>query len=84
MDHNSSGSNWGTDTTTTYTAVNSPTLNSLTGGTDDYSVTIGEHTIAYDRFKDAETVDVNLILGGKTPDDATNGDTYGTMLIDLV
>ena len=83
MDHNSSGSNWGTDTTTTYTAVNSPTLNSLTGGTDDYSVTIGEHTIAYDRFKDAETVDVNLILGGKTPDDATNGDTYGTMLIDL-
>ena len=84
MDHNSSGSNWGTDTTTTYTAVNSPTLNSLTGGTDDYSVTVGEHTIAYDRFKDAETVDVNLILGGKTPDDATNGDTYGTMLIDLV
>jgi len=83
MDHNSSGSNWGTDTTTTYTAVDSPTLNSLTGGTDDYSVTIGEHTIAYDRFKDAETVDVNLILGGKTPDDATNGDTYGTMLIDL-
>ena len=83
MDHNSSGSNWGTDTTTTYTAVNTPTKNALTGGTDDYSVTIGEHTIAYDRFKDAETVDVNLILGGKTPDDATNGDTYGTMLIDL-
>ena len=27
---------------------------------------------------------INLILGGKTPDDATNGDTYGTMLIDLV
>ena len=84
MDHNSSGSNWGTDTTTTYTAVNSPTLNSLTGGTDDYSVTVGEHTIAYDRFKDAETVDINLILGGKTPDSATDGDTYGTMLIDLV
>ena len=83
MDHNSSGSNWGTDTTTTYTAVNTPTLNALSSGTDDYSVSLGEHTVAYDRFKDAETVDVNLILGGKTPDSATDGDTYGTMLIDL-
>jgi len=82
-DHNSSGSNWGTDTTSTYTAVNSPTLNALSSGTDDYSVTIGEHTVAYDRFKDPELIDVNLILAGTTPNSATDGDTYGTMLIDL-
>ena len=40
-DHIAAGTNWGTDTTTTYTAVNIVTVVSLTGGTDDYSVTAG-------------------------------------------
>ena len=37
----------------------------LSGGTDDYAVTAGELEIAYDRFEDTESLDVNLIIGGK-------------------
>ena len=69
MDHNSSGSNWGTDTTSAYTAVNKPTASTLgasgnTLGTDDYAVTAGELQTAYDKFSDTESLDINLILGG--------------------
>ena len=42
-----------------------PTISNLSGGTDDYAVTAGELEIAYDRFEDTESLDVNLILGGK-------------------
>ena len=87
-DHTSSGSNWGTDisTGTAFTAVDSPVVDSLTGGTDDYSLTNGEISIAYNKFADAESVDVNLIIGGSSSiaaDTQANYDTHGTMLIDL-
>ena len=52
MDHNSSGSNWGTDTTSAYTAVDTPTATELASGTDDYAVTAGEIEKAYDKFSD--------------------------------
>ena len=87
MDHNSSGSNWGTDTTTAYTAVNTPTANALGSGTDDYSVTAGELETAYDHFKDTESIDVNLVLAGPSSgvaDTAAAMDTHGTMITDLV
>ena len=87
MDHNSSGSNWGTDTTTAYTAVNTPTANALGSGTDDYSVTAGELETAYDKFKDTESIDVNLVLAGPSSgvaDTAAAMDTHGTMITDLV
>ena len=87
MDHNSSGSNWGTDTTTAYTAVNAPTANALGSGTDDYSVTAGELETAYDKFKDTESIDVNLVLAGPSSgvaDTAAAMDTHGTMITDLV
>ena len=35
---------------------------SLSGGTDDYAVSVGELDSAYEEFADAETVDVNLIM----------------------
>ena len=43
-DHISAGTNWGTDvaTGTDYTLVSEVTVDTLTGGTDDYSVTAGE------------------------------------------
>ena len=87
-DHTSSGTNWGTDisTGTAFTAVDSPVVDSLTGGTDDYSLTNGEISIAYNKFADAESVDVNLIIGGSSSiaaDTQANYDTHGTMLIDL-
>ena len=45
--------------------VNSISTSTLTGGTDDYAVTDGEKLEAYNRFKDAESEDVNLIMAGK-------------------
>ena len=57
---------------------------SLSGGTSDNAPTNGELELAYDKFADAESVDVNFIIGGssQTGVDAT-GDTKATMLIDL-
>ena len=63
--HNSSGSNWGNAASgTTFTAVNSPTLSSLSGGSNGSTVTTGQIKTAYDKFADSETVDVGLIIAG--------------------
>jgi len=86
-DHISAGSNWGTDTTTTYTSVIPITIDELTGGTDDYAVTAGEMELAYDKFADTESLDVNLVMGGSssiTADSAAGQDTYVTMITALV
>ena len=65
-DHISGGTNWGTDiaTGTDYTVVAGVNSDTLTGGTDDYSVTAGEIELAYDKFADTENLDINLIMGG--------------------
>ena len=133
MDHNSAGTNWGTDFTgetsqivmedggtdgaganagdnivldatgtsnedengkieleiggTSYDALDTPTTSNLKNGADDYAVTAGELEIAYDNFEDTESVDVNLILGGKgggAGDTASSQDTHVTMLHALV
>jgi len=65
MDHNTAGSNWGNAASgTTFTAVNTPTLESLSGGSDGTAVTDGQLKTAYEKFQDAETVDVGLIIAG--------------------
>ena len=87
MDHNSGGSNWGTDTTSAYTAVDTPTATNLASGTDDYAVTAGEIEKAYDKFSDTESIDVNLIIGGPSSivaDTSSGQDTHVTMITDLV
>jgi len=86
-DHISGGTNWGTDTTSTYTVYHPITIDELTGGTDDYAVTAGELTLAYDKFADTETLDINLVIGGKgggAGDTAATQDTHVTMITDLV
>jgi hypothetical protein len=86
-DHISGGSNWGTDTTTAYTSVIPITIDSLSGGTDDHAVTAGELTLAYDKFADTETLDINLVIGGKgggAGDTSATQDTHVTMITDLV
>jgi hypothetical protein len=86
-DHISAGTNWGTDTTTAYTEIIPITTVSLTGGTDDYSVTAGELELAYDYFSDAESVNVNLVLGGPSSgvtNTAAGQDTHVTMITSLV
>ena len=87
MDHNTSGTNWGTDTTSAYTAVDTPTLTTLSGGTDDYAVTAGEMQIAFEKYLDTDNIDVNLVLGGSsslTTDEAQGQDTFVTMLTNVV
>ena len=86
-DHISAGSNWGSDTTTTYTDVDTITIDTLTGGTDDYAVTAGELELAYDKFADTEGIDVNLIMGGPSSavgDTSGAQDTHVTMITNLV
>ena len=65
MDHNTSGTNWGNAASgTTYTAVNDPTLESLSGGNNGSTVTDAQLKTAYEKYQDSETVDVNLIMSG--------------------
>ena len=87
MDHDSSLSNAGTNpvagTSFASTAGNGGVKDdNLSGGTDDYAVTVGELALAYDNFADAETVDVNLIMAGTSPAGA-DGTTHATKLIDI-
>ena len=86
-DHLSAGSNWGTDVTAAYTAVTTTAIDTLTGGTDDYSTTAGEIELAYDKFKDSESEDINLVIGGSSSlvaDTAAGHDTHVTMITNLV
>ena len=75
------------DGTSGYAGLGAPTISNLSGGTDDYAVTAGELEIAYDRFEDTESLDVNLIIGGKgggAGDSQSTQDTHVTMLTALV
>ena len=66
MDHHASGSNHGSAAAgTTFTAVNTPKTDSLINGANGSVATAGQIRAAYDKFADAETVDVGLIIGGK-------------------
>ena len=66
MDHNTSGSNWGSNAAgTTFTAVNTPTLESLSAGADGSTRSVAELKTAYDKFIDSETVDFSLLIAGK-------------------
>jgi len=88
-DHISAGSNWGTDIAsgTDYTLVSGIDISTLTGGTDDYATTNGEITLAYDKFKDTESLDINLVIGGSSSiaaDTEANMDAHVTMITALV
>jgi hypothetical protein len=65
MDHNASGSNWGSAMSgTTFTAVTAVSAVSLQSGADGTLATTGQKLSAYQKFADAETVDVGLIMAG--------------------
>jgi len=131
MDHNTGGTNWGTDIdgtaegdilldghsstegagdkllldgtdssstdggdnvdlesgSSSYAVLSLPTRSELSGGTDDYAVTAGELKTAYDRFEDTESLDINLVLGGRgggAGDTQSSQDTHVTMLTNFV
>src|SRR5210317_160931 len=65
MDHNTAGTTWGQAASgTTFTDVTVPSSESLSGGSNGSAVTDGQLKTAYEKFADAETVDVGLIIAG--------------------
>jgi len=78
MDHNASGSNWGTAASgTTFTDVTTVSNVSLQSGSDGTAATTAQKLSAYQKFADAETVDVGLIMAGNG--DATHIDNLITI-----
>jgi phage tail sheath protein FI len=78
MDHNSSGSNWGNAAAgTTFTSVTTVSNVSLQAGSDGSAATTAQKLTSYEKFEDAETVDVGLIIAGKC--DATHVDNLITI-----
>ena len=78
MDHNSSGTNWGSAVSgLTFTAVTAVSNVSLQSGSDGTSATTAQKLTAYQKFQDAETVDVSLIMAGNG--DATHIDNLITI-----
>ena len=66
MDHVSTGSNWGSAVAgITFTALSAPFTRSLASGADGSAVSTAELKTAYEKYNDADTVDVNLIIAGK-------------------
>ena len=75
------------DGTSGYSVISAPTKTELAGGTDDYALTAGEYESAYDKFEDTESLDINLVLGGRgggAGDTSSSQDTHVTMLTALV
>ena len=65
MDHHSSGSNWGDAALNkTFTSVTAVKNDSLRGGADGSAGTVAQLKTAYEKFDDAETVDISLIIAG--------------------
>ena len=65
MDHNASGSNWGTAAAgTAFTDVTSVSNVSLSNGADGSAATTAQIKSAYEKFQDSETTDVGLIIAG--------------------
>jgi hypothetical protein len=65
MDHNASGSNWGTAAAgTTFTDVTSVSNVSLSSGADGSAATTAQIKSAYEKYQDSETSDVGLLIAG--------------------
>jgi phage tail sheath protein FI len=60
------------------------TTSSLASGTDDFAITNAEFATGYEKFSDADNVDIALLMCGpsQTADDAT-GDTKATAVMDI-
>jgi phage tail sheath protein FI len=65
MDHQTTdNTGWGSNATGVSFGAGSPISVSLGGGSNGSAVTDGELKTAYEKFQDAETVDVGLIIAG--------------------
>lgn len=65
LDHLAAGTNWGQNAAgITFTAVNKPSSLSLAGGADGSAIASADKIRGYDLFKNKESVEVSLVLGG--------------------
>ena len=75
MDHstlggtNGFGSNVASKDFDTTSAITATVTASLSAGSDGSATTAGQLKTAYEKFIDSDTVDVGLIIGGKTPNE---------------
>jgi hypothetical protein len=78
MDHDAtSTTGWGNAALNQSFGAGTLVNSSLSGGANGTAATVGEKKTAYEKFEDAETVDVNLIIAGKG--DATHIDNLITI-----
>jgi phage tail sheath protein FI len=78
MDHDAtSTTGWGNAALNQSFGAGTLVNSSLSGGVNGTAATVGEKKTAYEKFEDAETVDINLIIAGKG--DATHIDNLITI-----
>jgi len=78
MDHDAtSTTGWGNPALNQSFGAGTLVNSSLSGGANGTAATVGEKKTAYEKFEDAETVDINLIIAGKG--DATHIDNLITI-----
>jgi len=78
MDHDAtSTTGWGNPALNQTFGAGTLVNSSLSGGANGTAATVGEKKTAYEKFEDAETVDINLIIAGKG--DATHIDNLITI-----
>jgi phage tail sheath protein FI len=65
MDHVEDGDNWGSNSSTEFDTLSSPSTINLSGGVDDLTATDGQLMNGYSLFANDELYDVSLIAAGK-------------------
>jgi phage tail sheath protein FI len=80
MDHDSSLTKAGAISSETFVTASSAITKDLAGGEDGGNLDVGDIDDGFQLFNDAETVDVNLLIGAPTLD-GTDGETQANNLI---
>ena len=80
LDHESTLTNAGQTANRTFTTETTPYEKTLAGGADGATVDEGDLDDAYQLFNDAETIDVNLLIGAPSLE-GSNGQTQANNLI---
>ena len=78
MDHPADGTNWGGNSSTTFANLTSNVTVSLVGGVDG-TISTANVVTAFDKFDDADSVDIALVISG--PANQTIADSLTTMAV---
>jgi phage tail sheath protein FI len=78
MDHPADGTNWGGNSSTTFANLTSNVTVSLVGGVDG-TISTANVVTAFDKFDDADSVDIALVISG--PANQTIADSLTSMAV---